>query len=153
VQSRNIAQARYWGIEAAAGLRSGGVDAYAVLNWTYGQERRSDGPTTPANRIPPLNGQLGVLVDAPWRLTLEPYVLFAARQDRLDDDDRNDTRIDPDGTGGWATLNLRIAGRASSWLWLQADGRNLLDKDYREHGSGVDAPGAGVVLSAIASLY
>ena len=79
-------------------------------------------------------------------------MLFAGAQDRLDDDDRNDVRIDPQGTAGWATVNLRLGWQAREWLRLQADGRNLLDQDYREHGSGVDAPGAGVVLTAIAEL-
>ncbi|MFA5941182.1 MAG: TonB-dependent receptor [Sinimarinibacterium sp.] len=151
VQSRNIAEARYWGIESAARWRNDIVDAYAVLNWTYGQELRDGEPTTAANRIPPLNGQLGAIFAAPYALAIEPYVLFADRQERLDDDDRNDVRINPNGTGGWATLNLRLAWAARDWLRLQLDGRNLLDKDYREHGSGVDAAGAGAILSATAS--
>ena len=82
---------------------------------------------------------------------IEPYLLFAGRQERLDDDDRNDVRINPQGTGGWVTANLRLAWSARDWLRLQLDGRNLLDKDYREHGSGVDAAGAGAMLSATAS--
>ncbi len=151
VQSRNIAQARYWGVETAAGYRAAALDAYAVLNWTYGQELRAGQPTTPANRIPPLNGQIGVRMAVAPAVTVEPYLLFAGAQERLDDDDRNDTRINPAGTGGWATLNLRLGWEPRAWLRLQADGRNLLDKDYREHGSGIDAPGAGVVLSALAS--
>lgn len=151
VQSRNIAQARYWGVESAARWRAGIVDAYAVLNWTYGQELRDGEPTTAANRIPPLNGQLGAIFAAPHAVAIEPYVLFADRQERLDDDDRNDLRINPQGTGGWATLNLRLAWSAHNDLRLQLDGRNLLDKDYRDHGSGVDAAGAGVVASAVVS--
>lgn len=152
VQSRNIAQARYWGVEAASGVRVAFVDAYAVLNWTYGQELRDGAQTTAANRIPPLNGQIGARLSLPAAVVVEPYVLFAGAQDRLDDDDRNDVRIDPQGTAGWATVNLRLGWQAREWLQLQADGRNLLDQDYREHGSGVDAPGAGVVFSAIVEI-
>ncbi|MEQ1437986.1 TonB-dependent receptor [Fontimonas sp. SYSU GA230001] len=151
VQSRNIAEARYWGIESALRWRAGVTDAYAVLNWTCGQELRDGAPTTPANRIPPLNGQVGAIFAVPHALTIEPYLQFAGRQERLDDDDRDDVRIDPRGTGGWATLNLRLAWVARDGLRLQLDGRNLLDKDYREHGSGIDAAGAGLVAAAVAS--
>jgi outer membrane receptor protein involved in Fe transport len=150
VQSRNIARARYWGIESAVRWRAGTFSSYAVLNWTYGQERRSAEPTTPANRIPPLNGQVGAAMDLPHALGIEVYVLFADAQERLDDDDRNDTRIDPDGTPGWATVNLRGSWQARPWLDLQVEGRNLLDQAYREHGSGVDAAGASLILGATA---
>ncbi len=150
VQSRNIAEARYWGAEGSARWTGSRASVYAVLNWTYGQELRSGEPTRPANRIPPLNGQLGAAFVLPASIRIEPYLLFAARQDRLDDDDLRDSRINPAGTGGWATVNLRAGWQALPWLKLQADGRNLLDKAYREHGSGVDAAGAGVVLSATA---
>ncbi|TJY63214.1 TonB-dependent receptor [Sinimarinibacterium sp. CAU 1509] len=150
VQSRNIAQARYWGIESAARWHAGSFSSYAVLNWTYGQELRSGEPTTPANRIPPLNGQVGVALDLAHALSVEAYILFAGAQQRLDDDDRNDTRIDPEGTPGWATLNLRGVWQVRPWLDLQVEGRNLLDQAYREHGSGVDAAGAGLMLGTTA---
>ncbi len=150
VQSRNIAQARYWGVESAVRWRAGAFSSYAVLNWTYGQELRSGESTTPANRVPPLNGQVSAAMDLPYALGLEAYVLFADAQERLDDDDRNDTRIDPQGTPGWATVNLRGSWQARPWLDLQVEGRNLLDQAYREHGSGVDAAGAGLILGATA---
>ncbi|HEX4894916.1 MAG TPA: TonB-dependent receptor [Solimonas sp.] len=147
VQSRNISEAEYWGVESGIRWRLGLADLYAVLNWTYGQESRGGTPETPANRVPPFNGQVGASLALPAAISVEPYLLFADDQQRLDGDDRGDVRIDPQGTPGWASLNLRLAWQALPGLRLQAEGRNLLDKAYREHGSGVDAAGAGLVLS------
>jgi outer membrane receptor protein involved in Fe transport len=72
---------------------------------------------------------------------------FADRQDRLAPGDIADPRIDPDGTPGWVVLDLGFEGRLGVWdgtwdLVLQ----NLLDENYRVHGSGFDAPGFGATL-------
>jgi outer membrane receptor protein involved in Fe transport len=147
VQSRNISEARYWGAELGARYRVEPWEAYATLNWTFGEEKRGDNDQTPANRVPPVNGQVGaVWRPGPW--LAETYVLFAARQDRLDDDDRGDVRIDPNGTAGWVTLNVRAGWKPVKPLRLQIEGRNLLDASYREHGSGIDAPGRTAVATA-----
>lgn len=147
VRSENIGAARYYGVEA--GLRhgvAGPLEAYATLNYTRGVEEKR-GASGPANRVPPLNGQAGARW-APWpSLFAEGYVQFAGRQDRLDDDDRNDVRIDPDGTAGWATANLRLGWKPRPEARLQLDLKNLLDASYREHGSGIDAAGRGASLT------
>lgn len=152
VQSRNISAARYWGAELGFRYHRRPLEAYATLNWTRGEELRPDGTQTPANRIPPLNGQAGLLYDFPGGWSVEPYVLFSGRQSRLDDDDLSDVRIDPDGTAGWATANLRLAWSPEERWRLQLALNNLLDKPYREHGSGIDAPGLGMTLTASVHL-
>jgi outer membrane receptor protein involved in Fe transport len=55
--------------------------------------------------------------------------------------------MDPNGTAGWG-----IVGASATWqpnaawtLILGAD--NLLDKRYRNHGSGLDAPGRNLSVS------
>ena len=75
------------------------------------------------------------------RLRLEPFILFAGEQDRLSPRDINDPRINPEGTPGWATLNVNLDWQASNTFTLGLKLENLADKDYREHGSGIDAPG------------
>ena len=148
VRSENISTARYVGVET--GVRFLGLERseiYGTLNYTRGEEEK-DGETGPANRVPPLNGQVGVLWNASANLLVEPYVLFADRQDRLDDDDLDDVRIDHDGTPAWATANVRIARTLDPRWRLQLELTNVLDRDYREHGSGVDAPGFGATFSA-----
>lgn len=147
VQSRNIAGARYYGFESGYRWRPRPpLLAYASLNYTWGEETQ-DGASSPANRVPPLNGQLGGLWQA-GTYSCEAYVLFADRQDRLAPSDLSDPRIDPDGTGGWATVNLRGGWKPAQNWRLQLDTLNLLDQKYREHGSGIEAPGRGLVATA-----
>ena len=111
-----------------------------MLNYTRGEEK-DDGATIPADRIPPLNGRLGLawMPNADWRV--EPYLDFASEQDRLSPRDVGDPRIDPEGTAGFGTLNLLLSWQATERFSTGLRLQNLGDKQYREHGSGIDAPG------------
>ena len=142
VQSANLNEATLYGLES--GLRyipTETFEIYAVLNVTRGDEREAEGPTVPADRIPPLNGRLGMIweFNPDWRF--EPYLDFAAAQDRLSPRDERDPRIDPRGTPGFGTLNALLSWQATESVSAGLRLQNLGDKRYREHGSGIDAPG------------
>ena len=146
-QNQNVAQSRYYGVES--GVRYAAGDALslrATLNYTWGDQEQN-GVRTPANRVPPLNGQVSLEYRPVGSVFIEPWVFWADRQDRLDANDRTDSRINPNGTPGYAVANLR-AGYTWECVRLQLDLRNLLDKSYREHGSGIDGAGRGVGVSA-----
>ncbi len=149
VQNRNIARLELWGIEAGARYRlpSRSAELYATATWTRGDEE-TDAGTMPADRIPPLFGKLGARWQVRNRLSLEAYGFYATRQHQLSERDLVDPRINPKGTAGWATLNARIAWRASRQLDLALRAENLGDKHYREHGSGLDEPGRNLILTA-----
>ncbi|MBI1923571.1 TonB-dependent receptor [Candidatus Poribacteria bacterium] len=125
-------------------------------------------------REPPLNGILGVRWERPSdRFWGECFVRGAARQDRLNRDDIRDPRIPgktrdikdpkkPDSKGvefdedgraidagspGWVTLNIRGGVRLTEYNRLNLALENILDKRYREHGSGIDAPGLNLIVS------
>ena len=123
------------------------MESYATLNYTRGEEQNR-GQTRPANRVPPLNGQVGASWRLPRDFLIEPYVLLADRQERLDDDDLSDLRINPRGSAGWASANLRLGWKPDARSRLQLDLKNLLDQSYREHGSGIDAAGFGATVTA-----
>jgi outer membrane receptor protein involved in Fe transport len=142
VRSDNLSEAELYGLES--GLRflaTASVEFYGVVNYTRGEESDVGGSTTPADRIPPLNGRLGLVWEANERLRLEPYLDFASCQDRLSPRDEEDPRINPLGTPGWGTLNLLLSWQAASRAQLGLNLQNLGDKSYREHGSGIDAAG------------
>ncbi|MBY0401784.1 TonB-dependent receptor [Myxococcota bacterium] len=148
VQNRNVARVRLYGAEFDARfLQTEKLEWYATLNYTFGEEEDDGGPTEPADRIPPLNGRIGGLYRISKAWWTEALVRFATRQDRLSVRDRSDPRIDPRGTDGWATINLRGGWKPNDALRLELEIANLLDERYREHGSGVDAPGIGANLS------
>ena len=150
VRSENANEVELLGFETGARYRATEQwEFYGVLNYTRGDETDSAGVEDPADRVPPLNGKLGLVYTPSADLVLEPFVLFADEQDRLSPRDEGDPRIDPDGTSGWATFNVDIRWHALEELELGLRLENLFDKRYREHGSGLDAPGfsANVWLS------
>jgi len=147
VQSVNAADATIHGVEAGADFEvTGSVTASAVLNYTWGEQRVVGLPTEPADRIPPLSGRLNVTYDPGGDFRIDGWLRFAGEQDRLSARDVRDVRIDPAGTSGWAMLGARASWVYQDWQFtLGLD--NLLDKRYRAHGSGLDAPGRNLIVS------
>ncbi len=148
VQNRNITQQDLWGLEAGARYRweSPDLEVYATATYTRGDER-SDGDEVPADRIPPLFGKLGARWRASDRFGFEAYALYATAQNRLSPRDAVDPRINPNGTAGWGTLNLRADWRIFEGLGVALRAENLADKRFREHGSGLDEPGRNFIVS------
>lgn len=148
VQSENLNSVDYAGIEAGASWTpTNHLTVYGSLNYTWGEEEFTDGQRTPADRIPPVNGQLGAWW-RPWpRLWFEPYVRFAGDQNRLSDRDKADPRVNPQGTDGWLTINGRVGVQLNRYLHARLTIENVIDEVYREHGSGIDAPGTNVIVA------
>ncbi len=114
----------------------------------------------PFRRIPPLHGVVGVRWDEPatttWFDWSELACMWALTQDELNPEDESDPRIDPDGTEGWAVLDFDVGGPLgtprpvtgySPGATWSVGVHNILDENYRVHGSGVDAPGVSLVAS------
>ncbi|MBL8858087.1 MAG: TonB-dependent receptor [Planctomycetes bacterium] len=162
----NTGELDLYGIELAVTRKLGGADAdfAARIGIATQQGRQSDdtvNPLTgsatyddvPARRIPPLNGFAALLyspADSSWFVHwAELRLTVADGQRRLNPDDVSDPRIGAAGTPGWATLSADFGGplggkdSISSW---SVGVHNILDRDYRVHGSGFDAPGIGVVV-------
>jgi hypothetical protein len=88
------------------------IEYYAVANYTWGEEH-SEGHTVPADRVPPLNGKLGLVYLPRDAIRIEPYIDFASRHDRLSPRDEEDPRINPEGTAGRATINILLSRQAT----------------------------------------
>lgn len=148
VQSTNAAEALIHGAEAGASLEiADGLSAQAVLNYTWGEQQLASTGAEPADRIPPLSGELRLRYGAIAPYGFDAWARFAGKQSRLSPRDVNDIRIDPDGTSGWGILGI-------SGYWVHTDVfrltlglDNILDKQYRVHGSGLDASGRNASVS------
>lgn len=128
--------------EGRAGLWS---STYLRANgsWLYGRDTSAG---TAMTRIPPPAAL--VALGREWKENrgwLETYARLAAAQRRLSPADLADPRIDPNGTPAWATWNLRGGLELFANTRFQLAVENVLDALYREHASGIEAPGINVI--------
>ena len=139
VQSANAGQVRLGGVEAAVRARPWPwLELAADATWLHGTPGRGDA-TEPADRLPPLGGG----VSARWSrgaIAVESGVRWAAAQHRLSARDADDPRIDPTGTPGWLVGHVGVAV-AFGGFDAALSAHNVLDRRYRVHASGTDAPG------------
>lgn len=150
VQSQNATELKLRGIEAGAFYTPlAALELYATATWTTGNEQLA-GDTYPADRIPPLFGKLELRYAPPNTRTVDlgATLDWAAQQDRLSPRDQVDPRINPEGTDGWYTIGLYAHFQPADAWTLTLGAENLLDRRYREHGSGFDAPGRNFSLRA-----
>ncbi len=145
-QNRNISRANYSGVEAGAAWERAPWSLSGALNYTYG-EQRANGLTTPANRVPPVNATVAAAWQANERWTVEARAWLAGRQNRLDPADLRDNRINPSGTPGYSSFDLMTTWRPTEALDVRLTGKNLTDRAFREHGSGINAVGRSLSIS------
>jgi len=142
VQSQNLSETDIWGIEAAANFAfRDNLNLDAIVNFARGEDKASGSAAAPADRIPPLNGRIGLRYERNEQLTVEPYIVFADSQTRLSPRDIRDVRIDPNGTSGWLTANIRAFWHLDDRWRVTVSLENLFDEQFRHHGSGIDANG------------
>ncbi|NNF66188.1 MAG: TonB-dependent receptor [Gammaproteobacteria bacterium] len=152
VQSENLNDVALHGVEAGFRYVRDQMELYGAVTTTWGEERAPDGTTQPADRIPPANGRIGLFWQTSDRFSVEPFLAFARGQRRLSLRDIGDPRINPDGTAGWVTANLRLGWQIDDAWRLKLNLMNIGDLSYREHGSGIDAAGFDAVLSVEAII-
>jgi len=112
------------------------------ITWTYGQNTTK---REPLRRIPPLFGRLaGEYREKSWLMKIE--YLAARKQDRLAQGDIDDNRIPEGGTPGWNIFNFNCS---FTWRFVTIDLslKNILNSDYRCHGSGVNGYGRSLFLT------
>ena len=131
-----------WSAWAAASWMDGEVDAYP----TSAPEKERD----TISRLMPPTAETGVRWQRPdGRCWIEGLVDAAEKADKLSADDKRDTqRIPKGGTPGYAVFTARTGARVMKNLNLTLAVENIMDEDYRIHGSGVNEPGRNFVLAA-----
>ncbi len=112
------------------------IHLYSGVSYTYGLSLSKQ---EPLRRIPPFNGRLTATYNKTnWFATTE--FQFASKQNRLAKGDIDDNRIGANGTAGWQVINL-YGGYKISHFNFNIGVQNMFNKDYRTHGSGINAVG------------
>ncbi len=141
------------GIELGASVAAGGGwSLHGNLTWAEGEVDTFVDRTPvrqPASRIQPLTAFMGPRWRrADGRVWFDATAQFALRQDRLSPGDVEDVqRIPPGGTPGYAVYGVRSGWRVQPAVTLTAAVENVLNRDYRIHGSGINEPGLNFVAS------
>ncbi|NIR72544.1 TonB-dependent receptor [candidate division KSB1 bacterium] len=117
---------------------------FGNLSYTFGKNVSQSEPLT---GVPPFNGLFGMRWNA-GKYWIEMNTRFAAEQTRLAAEDKEDLRIPEGGTPGWYTLNLRSGWQLFDAVSIKFAVNNLLDRNYREHLSGFNAPGRNFIFGA-----
>lgn len=122
------------------------IDSRLVLNsfasLSHGQNlTRSE----PLRRVPPLNGYVSLKYGLA-KFYVKGEMAWADTQDRLAAGDRDDNRIPLGGTPGWKAFNV-YSGYQFNSIHLRLSAQNLLNADYRTHGSGINSIGRSLLIS------
>ncbi|HBZ20113.1 MAG TPA: TonB-dependent receptor [Bacteroidales bacterium] len=147
-QKENSERAYIQGIETAWDFSLNRfVTMSGNITYTYGQNITKN---EPVRRIPPIFARMAIdFRHKQWWVNLE--LLAAGKQDRLAQGDKDDNRIPEGGTPGWDVFNINSG---YTWKFMTADLglRNLFNKDYRYHGSGVNGYGRSLFITLTANL-
>lgn len=141
-RKENIESAYIRGGEASVQWQpSGRLSVNSFAAYTFGKNKTK---LEPLRRMPPLNGNTSV------KYALKQYYMigefaWASAQTRLAQGDKDDNRIPRGGTPGWKVFNV-FAGNQYKMLQFRLSLQNLLNEDYRTHGSGINGVGRSVLM-------
>ncbi|HAQ18085.1 MAG TPA: TonB-dependent receptor [Prolixibacteraceae bacterium] len=143
-KKENVEEAYIRGFESSFNWKAlARLEINGGISYTYGQNMTKN---EPLRRIPPLNGRLAGTCKF-RNIFYSAEFLFASKQDRLAQGDMSDNRIPQGGTPGWQVVNL-YAGYQIASVKLNLGLQNILNEDYRTHGSGINNVGRSAFISA-----
>lgn len=106
------------------------------VSYTFGQNITKN---EPMRRVPPFNGRILLKYSKQsWNIFLEDQ--FAGKQTRLAQGDKDDNRIPVGGTPEWNVINLYSSVQLKS-IQIQLGLGNIMNTNYRTHGSGINSIG------------
>ena len=154
VRKDNIGSGWAWGFEVDAAWQPGRAwTLFGNLSWMDAEVDELDAATgslvsSPLSRMKPLTALAAARYEAPWNCWwAQAEYAWSNHEDRLSLRDATDTRrIPPGGTPGYTVINLRAGLRMGRSTNLTMALENILDENYRIHGSGQNEPGRSLVV-------
>lgn len=145
--NRNENSMQLWGIESSLDVKiNTQLSTGFVFNYTFGELKERDGRITPVDRIPPANGRAYIRFELAEGLNLSLQSRFALSHVRLADAERQDFRINNEGTDGFIIVQLVSNWQLNEQSSVRLFADNLLDTPYREHASALDGLGRNVTV-------
>ena len=144
IYTKQNSQASYLtGIEASFDYQfSQFLSLKTGASYAYGQNLSRN---EPMRRIPPFNGRLLLsYTKSKWQMNIEN--VFAGKQARLAQGDKDDNRIPSGGTPSFTIINIYGVYNFNKYVF-RLSFQNILNKDYRTHGSGINGVGKSAYLS------
>jgi hemoglobin/transferrin/lactoferrin receptor protein len=143
--SQNARNARIYGFSSSLEAKaSAKTTLYGSVTYTRGQIIASESQASkPLDHIPPFYGKIG----ARWhkkQTSIDFFALFNGDKKLKDYNTEGEDNLQyapEDGMPGWLTLNCRASHTFSRFFKIQAGIDNLLDTQYRNFASGINAPG------------
>lgn len=125
-----------------------------VMSGTQFNEAETGLPAeTPADRVPPAQGELGLRFQVLDSLQLEGFAVGRAPQRRLNDPvNLEDNRIPEGGTPGYTTYHARLRYTPDPAVMARLSFDNISNELALDHGSGFYRPGFGVTASVELAL-
>jgi|CXWL01.1.fsa_nt_gi outer membrane receptor protein involved in Fe transport len=147
-KKENSEKAKLKGIEAELNWQIiNSLNIYGGVSYTHGENLTRN---EPLRRVPPFNARV-VSTYRKKNFVASAELQFASKQSRLAQGDKDDSRIPKGGTPGWRVINM-YAGYKLSGLQLNIGLQNILNEDYRTHGSGINGVGRSIFLVASVKL-
>jgi len=112
------------------------------VSYCFGQNLSKN---EPMRRVPPFNGRVAAIYTLN-KFQIQIENLFAAKQSRLAQGDKDDNRIPIGGTPGWNIFNISGSFKYK-FLSVFTGIQNIANKDYRTHGSGINGMGRSLYLT------
>lgn len=152
-RSVNAASVELFGVEGAFDLAIGGpVSTFGRMLVMSGTQHSPPGigvPTvSPADRVPPVQGELGLRYRHSLELQVQAFTVMRAPQRRLNDPiNLEDNRIPEGGTPGYATYHARLQYQPRDGAFIRISLDNLSNELALDHGSGFYRAGFGATAS------
>lgn len=105
----------------------------------------------PLRRVPPLFGSVSANYSVN-KFFVKAEILAADKQSKLAQGDKDDNRIPAGGTPGWSVINFYAGYHFNKHFSVNTSLQNILNKDYRLHGSGINGAGRSMIVSLKASI-
>jgi hemoglobin/transferrin/lactoferrin receptor protein len=139
-----------YGIEAQGAWRfSPGWELRGGVAWQEGKTETAANGERWMTRLVPFSGTVALRwTDSSEKWWVEGRVTGAVGEGRIHPADQaaDNQRIPTNGTPGYVVASLYAGWKATDWLEFNAGVENVMDEDYRVHGSGQNEPGLSGLL-------